>query len=81
MDKLYNVKGNLGGQNKDLVKMSATMVGQRKKIKRKHWLKRSKAVPKRRNLDQNIYDSNSHIWSSFLKNIISAIKLYKKKYH
>ena len=29
--------------------------------KKKHWRKRSKAVPKIRNLDQNIYDSNSHI--------------------
>ena len=29
---------------------------------KKHWLKRPKAVPKIRNLDQNIYDSKSHIW-------------------
>ena len=37
-------------------------------------LKRPKAVPKKRNLDQNINDSKSHIWSSFLKNIISGIR-------
>ena len=64
--------------NKIWVKISATMVGRRQKIKKKHWRKRSKAVPKIRNLDQNIYDSNSPIWSSSLKNIILAIKLYKK---
>ena len=33
----------LGGIEK---KMSVTMVGQRPKIKKKHWLKRPKAVPK-----------------------------------
>ena len=32
-----------------------------KKYKKKHWLKRSVAVPKKRNLVQNINDSNSHI--------------------
>ena len=30
--------------------------------------------PKKRNLDQNINDSKSHIWSSFFLNIISGIK-------
>ena len=28
---------------------------------KKNWLKRPKAVPKKRNLDQNISDSKSHI--------------------
>ena len=31
------------------------------KIKKKHWIKRPKAVPKIRNLDQNINDSKSSI--------------------
>ena len=32
----------------------------RTKNKKKHWLKRPKAVPQKRNLDQNINDSKSH---------------------
>ena len=46
--------------------MSTAMADwQWKIIKRKHWLKRRKAVPKKRNLDQNINDSKSHNWNSF----------------
>ena len=39
---------------------------------KKNLLKRLKAV-----WDQNVNDSKSHIWSSFLKNIILGIQLYK----
>ena len=42
--------------------MSATMVGRRQKTLELHWLKRPKRIPKRRNLDQKINDSKSHIW-------------------
>ena len=38
------------------------------KIKKKtDWQKHLKAVTKKRNMDQNISDSKSHIWNSFLK--------------
>ena len=53
--------------------MSDKLVGRWKKKKKKHWLKRPKAVPEKRNIDQNINDSESHIWNSFLDNIISGI--------
>ena len=42
------------------------MVGawaERRKISKLHWLKRPKIVTKKRNLDQKIHDSKSHIWS------------------
>ena len=32
--------------------------------------------PKKRNLDQNINDSKSHLWNSFFENIISDIQLF-----
>ena len=32
--------------------------------------------PKKRNLDQNINDSTSHLWNSFFENIISDIQLF-----
>ena len=47
------------------------MVGRRRKLKRKQWLKHPKVVPQKTNLDQNINDSKSHIWNSFIENIIS----------
>ena len=57
--------------------MSVTMVGRQQKILKNHWLKRPKAVPpKKRNLDQNINDSKSHIWNSLLKNTISGIQRF-----
>ena len=37
------------------------MVDQGQKNKKKHWLKRPKATPQKRNLDQNTNDSKSHI--------------------
>ena len=54
--------------------MSANIIDRQRKIESS-----PKAVPKKQNLDQNIYDSKSHIWSSFLKYIIFGIQLYKKK--
>ena len=56
------------------VKMLSTMVGRQRKIKKKHWLKRPSAVPKKRNLNQNINYSISHIWNSFFENSISGIQ-------
>ena len=50
------------------------MVGRQRKIKKKHWLKRPSAVPKKRNLNQNINYSKSHIWNSFFENSISGIQ-------
>ena len=48
--------------------MSATMVNQRRKIKKKkHWLKHAKAVSQKTKLDQNINDSKSNIAIFFLK--------------
>ena len=52
------------------------MVGRPRKIKKKHWLKRPKSVPKKRNLDQNVYDSKSEIWNSCFESIISGIQLF-----
>ena len=52
------------------------MVDRRQKIKKKHWLKRPKAVPKKRNLDQNINNSKSHIWNSFYEIIVSGMQLF-----
>ena len=37
-----------------------------KKLKKKHRLKRLNAVPKKRNLDQNVNDTKCNIWNSFL---------------
>ena len=55
--------------------MSVTMFGGRLKIK-KHWLKRPRGVAKKRNLNQNINYSKSHIWNSFLENNISGIQSF-----
>ena len=57
------------------VKMSAAMVDQGRKIKKKHWLKRPKAIHKKGNLDQNKKDSKSHICNSFFENIFSGVQL------
>ena len=43
------------------LKMYSTIFDWRRKIEKKHRLKRLKAVPKNRNLDQNVNDSKSHI--------------------
>ena len=43
--------------------MSATMVGQRRKISKLHWLNTLKQSPKNWNLDQKINFSKPHIWS------------------
>ena len=37
------------------------------KLKKKHWLKRPKAVPQKTKLGPNINNSKSHIYNSFLK--------------
>ena len=42
---------------------------------KKHWPKRRKASPKKRNSDQNINDSKSHICNSFFENIIPGVQL------
>ena len=52
------------------------MVGRRRKVLKKHWLKRPEAVPKKRNLYQNRNDSKSHICDSFFENIISDMQLF-----
>ena len=43
--------------------MSATMVDQRRKISKLHWLNTLKQSPKNWNLDQKINFSKPHIWS------------------
>ena len=57
------------------VKMSATMFDRRRKIKKKH----PKAVPQKRNLDQNINDSKCHICNFFFENITSGVQLYSTR--
>ena len=42
---------------------------------KKHWPKRRKAYPKKRNLDQNINDSKSPICNPFFENIIPGVQL------
>ena len=56
--------------------MSVTIVGGRRKFKKKHWLKcpRGEESPKKRNLNQNRNYSKSYIWNSFFENSISDIK-------
>ena len=44
-----------------------------KDLKKKHWLKRPKAVPKKWNLDHNKNDSKSHTWNSCFENFILGI--------
>ena len=57
--------------------MSATMVGQRQKIKKKKTLAKTPwRSPQKRNSDQNINDSKCHISNSFFENIISSIQLF-----
>ena len=52
------------------------MVGGQRKIKKKHWLKRRRGVPKKRNLKQNINYSKPHIWNYFFENSISGIQIF-----
>ena len=56
--------------------MSVTIAGGRRKIKKKHWLKCPRGVPKKRNLSQNINYSKSHIGNSFFENSISDIQSF-----
>ena len=51
-------------------------VGRRRKIGKKNLAKTPQSSPKKRNLDQNINDSKSHIWNSFFENIISAYSVF-----
>ena len=51
------------------------MVNRRQKIKKKDWLKRPKAAPLKRNLDQNINDSKSHICNYIFENIFKGKQL------
>ena len=52
-----------------------------KTLKKKHWLKNPKAVPPKTKLDQNLSDSESHIWNSFFEDIISGMQLYNIRPH
>ena len=56
--------------------MLSENVGRRRKIKKKNLAKTPQSSPKKRNLDQNINDSKSHIWNSFFENIISAYSVF-----
>ena len=64
--------------------MSPTMVGRRRKTLKLHWLKRSKIVQKKENLDQKTNDSKPHICSLsinfkfFGRKSQSQLKLAKK---
>ena len=62
---IFSDKVNGRGREGSWAKMSATMVGWRRKILKLHWLKRHKKVPKKRNLDPKINNSQLHIWSLF----------------
>ena len=65
------------------MKTSATIVGRQRKILKLDWLKRSKTVPGKRNLDQKINGTKPHIWSSSINFRFSGIKPTKtsKKDH
>ena len=58
--------GEEGGRG--LIKISAIIVDRWEKNLKKHWLKRTTALPKKQNLDQNINDSKPHICNSFFEN-------------
>ena len=58
----------------NLVKISATMVGQRQKFSKLHLLKCLKQSPKR-NVDQKINDSKPRIWS-----LSSSLRFSGRKY-
>ena len=58
--------------------MSVSKVNPRRKIKKKKTLAPKRQSQKKQDLDQNINDSKSYIWSSFFENIIWGIQLYKK---
>ena len=59
------------------VKMSATMVGRQRKFEKKHLLKRLKVVPpKKRNLDQIINHSKSHIVVVYLEILFWAFATF-----
>ena len=49
------------------------MVDRRRKIEKKESIVKM--------LDENINNSRSHIWSTFLKNISLGVQLYKNKYY
>ena len=51
------------------------------KNKKKHWLKRPKAVPKKTNLDQNINDSKSHIVIVFSKILFRHTQFFYIRLH
>ena len=56
--------------------MSATMVGRRREIKKKQWLKCPKANPKKTKFGPKSNDSKSDIWNSVFENIIPDICFY-----
>ena len=58
------------------VKMSTTMLDRRRKILKFHWLKRSKTVPNKRNLDPKINDSKPRNWSLCFNFRFSSRKLH-----
>ena len=51
------------------------MFNRPRRIKKKDWLKRPKAAPIKRNLDQNINDSKSDICNYFFERIFKGKKL------
>ena len=56
--------------------MSATMVDQLLKIKKKHWLKSPKAVPQKTKFGPKYNDLKCHIWNLFFENIILGIQFF-----
>ena len=52
-----------------------------KKLKKKHWLKRSKTVPLKSEISAKINNSKFYIWNSFFENIFLGIQLFYIRPH
>ena len=75
IQKCYQNESEFNGvhSRNNWVKTSTTMVDRRRKIEEKQSIVKM--------LDENINNSRSHIWSTFLKNISLGVQLYKNKYY
>ena len=66
----------VGGRGGAWVKISATMVGWRQKIKKKQWLEGPKAVPKTKKFGPGYKWFKISYLEFLLENIISGVHLY-----
>ena len=73
--QIYFFLTNYSTKTRERVQTLATMVGWKRNILKSTGLNVLKQSHKKRNLDKNIYDPKSHIWSYFSENIISGIQI------